>query len=209
MSRDGDHDGDHPSSLPGWGVQVRLAREALGISQDELGRMCGVTAVTIRNWEGGRSLPGADSYRALSVALEGRPTSPVAKQLRDARVARGWTIEDVARDLGVSPWRVARWEAGLAMPSTACIGMLLDRLKIDLRTDAGLPPRRKSRRKSPSVSQGELDRRRRPGAEAPPTTRERTCLRCDRQFVSRGVGNRLCPSCSGRGHCLPGWEYAG
>ena len=28
--------------------------------------------------------------------------------------------------------------------------------------------------------------------------KKRTCLRCDKLFMSKSIGNRICPACSGR-----------
>lgn len=50
--------------------EVRSARQAAGISQAELGRRLGVSAVAVHRWEKGTRTPSADTVRRIRRALE-------------------------------------------------------------------------------------------------------------------------------------------
>jgi len=49
--------------------QIRVRREALGITMHELGQRVGVTEQAVRHWEGGRSYPSKAKTRLLETAL--------------------------------------------------------------------------------------------------------------------------------------------
>ena len=54
-------------------AQLRTARVAAGLTQRQLGEMCGYTGNsaerTVQHWESGRSAPPIDKLRALANAL--------------------------------------------------------------------------------------------------------------------------------------------
>lgn len=54
-------------------AQLRTARIAAGLTQRQLGEMCGYTGNsaerTVQHWESGRSAPPIDKLRALANAL--------------------------------------------------------------------------------------------------------------------------------------------
>ena len=49
--------------------QLKVRREQLGISVNELAKRLGVSAQAIRHWENGRSFPGKSKTEALETAL--------------------------------------------------------------------------------------------------------------------------------------------
>jgi transcriptional regulator with XRE-family HTH domain len=49
--------------------QIRVRREQLGVSVNELAKRLGVSSQAIRHWENGRSFPGKSKTNALEVAL--------------------------------------------------------------------------------------------------------------------------------------------
>lgn len=52
--------------------EIRRRREAVPYSQGELGKIVGVSVVTVRSWEAGRRAPRAKQLRALEAALSSR-----------------------------------------------------------------------------------------------------------------------------------------
>lgn len=63
--------------------QIRIRREALGMSMKELADRVGVTEQAVRHWEGGRSFPGKKKTslveQALSFTIDWSEGSPVAE----------------------------------------------------------------------------------------------------------------------------------
>ena len=49
----------------------------------------------------------------VGVVSKKRATRTVGQTIREARMARGWTQEYLARELGVSSITVSRWERGV------------------------------------------------------------------------------------------------
>ena len=190
---------------PTWPEELRRRREELALSRAELGRSVGVTAQTIEHWEGGKTLPGPDSYRQLQRVLVPLSASPLAAAIRAGREAHGWTIEDMAVDLGVTRWTWMRWESGIRVPGSGAVRRIERKLGIDLHKAAGIArsePSRPRSRKGAGRAQ-----HRRPPPEDISGVRERTCLGrgCERRFLSRGPDNRLCPTCASHPHGLPNW----
>lgn len=52
------------------GRQIRLARRRKGLSQEELGRIIGLSKQTVCGWERGRNEPCSECIVALCKALE-------------------------------------------------------------------------------------------------------------------------------------------
>ena len=50
-------------------ISLAAARVNAGLTQKQLGSMCGVSESTIINWENGRSLPSAGKWNLLEKAL--------------------------------------------------------------------------------------------------------------------------------------------
>jgi transcriptional regulator with XRE-family HTH domain len=55
-----------------WGLRVKQAREALGISQEELAKLAGTTDATISRYEAGKQMARPESMKDLADAL-GKP----------------------------------------------------------------------------------------------------------------------------------------
>lgn len=99
--------------------QLKVRREQLGISVNELAKRLGVSAQAVRHWENGRSFPGKSKTGALETALsfnidwtEGARTSAQRPQ-----VASLIDPNDVALLLQI---------ARLPPPAKALIGNLVD-----------------------------------------------------------------------------------
>lgn len=57
--------------------------------------------------------------------MSGNPASHFGRQLKKERVARGWTLDDLARETGISPAHLSRIETG-ARPPTKKIAAVID-----------------------------------------------------------------------------------
>lgn len=56
----------------------------------------------------------------------------IGKRIRETRLSKGYTQEDVANALGITRQAVARWESGAGMPSTANLMALADFFQMPL-----------------------------------------------------------------------------
>lgn len=99
-------------------------RHAAGESLSALGREYGVTHVSIaavvarRSWA---HIPAED--------LPPVPPQPTDAELRSMRLARGWTVEDAARRVGVAASAISRWETGVRASHTAARGVYAELLR--------------------------------------------------------------------------------
>ncbi len=87
--------------------------------QKEVAERIGVTTDTITNWELNRTEPEIRCYPAIIEFLEYVPFSPgesFSKRLKAYRMVKGLTQRQLARELGVDPTTVRKWEAGVSQP---------------------------------------------------------------------------------------------
>lgn len=106
---------------------LRARREALGYSRPEVSRRTGITQSALETYEAGVK-PRVDtamilarfygiSYPDLAEAV-GVPVAPAgatvtpSEAITAARTDRGWTVEQMAREMGATPREVAAWERG-------------------------------------------------------------------------------------------------
>lgn len=107
----------------GFGDRLRTARLAAGLTQAELAQLVGVADGTrVAAWERGRSTPRPLTLVKLRKVLdlsypdEPRPQAPLAATLRELRLARNMTTEELADLLQVHETTVVRWESGATKP---------------------------------------------------------------------------------------------
>lgn len=106
---------------------LRARREQLGFSRPEVARRTGITESALDTYERGVK-PRVDtamvlarfygiSYSDLAEAVgvpptpEGAHATP-AQAITRERMERGWTVDEMARELGATPHEVAAWERG-------------------------------------------------------------------------------------------------
>jgi len=99
---------------------LREARIRAGLSQEELATKIGVTQPMISIWELGRAEPSEDHEKNLRIvlglggAVDGTvDASPLAAWLSKARLAKGWSVPELAHEAGITPPAVYRIENGV------------------------------------------------------------------------------------------------
>jgi len=83
--------------------------------QAEAARHLGVSTATVLGWEKRGREPAIRQWPAILAFLSCDPhpePQTTAGRLMSVRRRRGWSQKKLARDLGVDPTSVARWEAG-------------------------------------------------------------------------------------------------
>lgn len=102
-------------------AEVAALRTALGLSQDQLGRMLGVNVRSVRSWESGRdrvSGSSADAVRALAARHDALTTQmleadvPVAVDRgmpADAIPPRAWYLAAAGRAMLADPDLMVEW----------------------------------------------------------------------------------------------------
>jgi transcriptional regulator with XRE-family HTH domain len=114
------HKKGYPLKIDTLGEHLRKRRLDLGLLQKEVGRIIGVDETTIYNWENNRSSPSLYFLPKVIKFLgyNPLPSSPttLGEKLLAYRKLNGITQEELARQLGVDPTTLARWERGQGKP---------------------------------------------------------------------------------------------
>jgi transcriptional regulator with XRE-family HTH domain len=106
-----------PNSIVTIGDHIRTRRLELGLLQKDVAVTIGVDTCTITNWEKNRSspqlhlLPGVVRFLGYSpfIVNEG---GELGERIRLYRKSLGITQKKLAKDLGIDPTTLARWEKG-------------------------------------------------------------------------------------------------
>ena len=113
----------YPKTLQTIGDHLRKKRLDLKLFQKDVARLLGVTTSTVTNWEknrGGtaiRFIPKIIEFLGYNPLIETAPT--IGKQIMQYRRNQGLSIKKLARELGIDPTTLARWERGESIPSEA------------------------------------------------------------------------------------------
>lgn len=68
----------------------------------------------------------------MNQIIKNRKKSPLASKLKEARIARGLTISDLAKEIGVSRQAVSKYELNQSSPSTETFNKIIQVLKFPL-----------------------------------------------------------------------------
>jgi transcriptional regulator with XRE-family HTH domain len=121
----------YPVSLTTLGDHIRKKRLDLGLFQKDVAAAIGVDNGTITNWEKWRSEPELRFIPKIIEFLGYRPdgTKPVSlgETIRHYRQMRGISQKELARELGIDPSTLAKYEVDKNKRCTA-LGGLLKRL---------------------------------------------------------------------------------
>ena len=127
---------------PRLGAHLEASRQGAGLRRKDLAARLQVTEETIRLWERGRVQPSADRLARLIALLSIESTEwsapadpdldrpPLARRLRDERVARRLTQVEASLILEVPQATYAAWETGRTTPSPALFPSLASFLGI-------------------------------------------------------------------------------
>lgn len=128
------------------GHRIAVLRALRHLSQEALAQRIGVKRGSVAAWEVGKAGPGRDTLPrvadALSVSVDallgrapvdGPPSLPMraAARFRTAREARGLSVADVVRPLGITTTAVERLETG-ALPEASLLAILAARVGVSL-----------------------------------------------------------------------------
>jgi len=103
---------EHPETI---GEHIRKKRSELGLLQQEIAPLFGVSEFTVTHWETDRYQP-ATKYLPAIISFLGYDPRPAAaspgERLQRQRTKRGWSIQQAADVVGVDAGTWGRWEAG-------------------------------------------------------------------------------------------------
>jgi transcriptional regulator with XRE-family HTH domain len=109
----------YPANPKTIGEAIRKRRLDLGLRQVEVAKMIGCDEMSIVNWEVGHSTPRINRVPDVIRFLGCNPLptgGTIAERLVAHRKARGITQKEFARELGIDPSTLARWERGEREP---------------------------------------------------------------------------------------------
>ena len=105
------------------GDHLRTKRLDLGLLQKEVAKRLGVDTDSVTNWEKGRTSPRLQLMPRIIEFLRYKPFDDNSELLGDKIVAMrrrlGMHQKDLARQLGVDPSTLARWERGKGHPDAS------------------------------------------------------------------------------------------
>ncbi len=128
-------------------VQIKRLRKGLSLTQGELGKLLGVSALTVGSWERGKASPGQDNRRALAQiggvtpdqaderlgrkeptgarTAQAGAASLSPAQIRGIRAKAGLSQRALAKALNVSTNSICNWETGRTAPRQGSVKKLL------------------------------------------------------------------------------------
>jgi transcriptional regulator with XRE-family HTH domain len=102
------------------GDHIRKVRLDRGLLQREVAQILGGNATTVRCWEKKRNHPSLPFLPRIAAFLGyvpwERPPRNLGEKMARARKWLGITQEELAREIGVDPATLARWEKGSGRP---------------------------------------------------------------------------------------------
>jgi transcriptional regulator with XRE-family HTH domain len=111
-----------PEQLNTLGDHLRRRRLSLKLLQRQVAKQLGVGKTSIYNWETNRTKPGLEHMPAIIRFLGYNPIPPSdgwADRLVQNRTALGLSQKEAAKQMGVDPCTLARWERGEREPAGA------------------------------------------------------------------------------------------
>lgn len=99
---------------------IRRIRLKYGLTQDELGKVAGVSSMAVSQWENGRAVPRMGAIRAIAnhfkitngEVIDGTPKVPGRNKIAEARAQAGMTQKQLADALGITQQSVYYYEHG-------------------------------------------------------------------------------------------------
>jgi transcriptional regulator with XRE-family HTH domain len=109
----------YPATPKTLGEKIRKRRLDLNLRQIEVAKIVGCDEMTVVNWEKGHASPRINHMPNVLKFLGFNPLQKcdtLAQRIVSHRTALGVTQKDFARQLGVDPSTLARWERGERKP---------------------------------------------------------------------------------------------
>lgn len=112
----------YPITFNHLGDHLRKRRLDLGLQMKQAAKLLGAHAQSLANWEEGRTAP-AILYIPRLIHFVGYDPRPVptslAERLKAHRIGLGLSQRAMAKQLGVDPGTLAKWETGRREPAGA------------------------------------------------------------------------------------------
>jgi len=93
----------------GYGLNIKAARKAAGLTQEQLAKKCGIATVTVGQYERGARVPRAEQLQSLADALNvhvlelmGVPTSAEFEMSFDLKADRELLSNRISAEYGLS-----------------------------------------------------------------------------------------------------------
>jgi DNA-binding XRE family transcriptional regulator len=126
----------YPAKLITLGNHLRKRRLNLGLLQSDVAQKIGVDKTTIHNWETNQNNPSLHFIPRIIEFIGYFPFDSPADQglaIRTYRKATGITRKLMAKELGINPSTLAKWEKGKGKPSSE----LLEKVNALFSSDTG------------------------------------------------------------------------
>ena len=111
----------YPKSLETIGDHLRKKRLDLKLFQKDVAKAIGVDTLTVCNWEKNRTTPKL--YLLPKIIkflgydpLQGNATG-LGEKIKQYRVRKGLSLRKLAKELGIDPGTLARWERDRGLPN--------------------------------------------------------------------------------------------
>jgi transcriptional regulator with XRE-family HTH domain len=133
----------YPGALNTLGDHIRTKRLDLGLRQKDVAQLLGVTTDSVAYWENNRNqpslrmIPGIIAFLGYNPDLDAPADETLGERIIRVRRALGIRQNDLARQLGVDPTTLARWERGESAPAPENRSVLIDFLMTSRSVDWG------------------------------------------------------------------------
>jgi transcriptional regulator with XRE-family HTH domain len=104
----------YPEHLKTLGDHIRQRRLDLGMHQKDVAALVNVTTSTVTNWERGRTSPRLCLLPKVFKFLGYNPlqdnATNLGEKIKQYRIQKGFSLRRLAKELGVDPGTLAKWE---------------------------------------------------------------------------------------------------
>jgi transcriptional regulator with XRE-family HTH domain len=111
----------YPEHLTTLGDHIRKRRLDLGLLQKDVAVIVNATTSSVTNWEKNRTRPRLYLLPNLIKFLGYDPVqsnaTTLGERIKDYRLQKGASLRKLAKELGIDPGTLARWERGVSNPS--------------------------------------------------------------------------------------------
>ena len=116
----------YPATPKTMGEEIRKRRLDLNLRQIDVAKIVGCDEMTVVNWEKGYASPRIHHMPKVVEFLGFNPLQQcdtLAQRIVSHRTALGITQKEFARQLGIDPSTLARWERGERNPPAGLVAM--------------------------------------------------------------------------------------